>query len=1426
MKVTRQNRYGLLVAVVLVLLSLAFSPLFFEPGLNRAEPMGAYLNGAFPEAVPIGFSQEDVGYGIVNAFPNLTFVDPVDMLEIPGRDEFLVLGLQGQLWKFSKDAGTSSKRMLLDISDNVVNYADGGMLGMVLHPEYGQNGSPNSEYIYMFYRYTPVQGTDRTTSAVNGYMRLSRFELPVGANAINPSSEQVLINVFDRHDWHNGGDMFFGPNDGFLYLVVGDEGAANDSYNVTQQIDKWLFGGVLRIDVDKRGGAISHPIRKQPLNAGTPPAGWPDSFTQDYFIPNDNPWQDTRGGILEEFYAIGTRSPHRMTLDAETGDIWIGDIGQGAKEEVSVVRKGDNLQWPYREGDQNGPAAKPDPLIGNDRPPIHAYGRTTGRSVIGGLVYRGNRYPELQGKYIFGDHETQDIWTLTKTGENSGNVHYLLNVPVEGVGSKDGISSFFVDSDGFLYVLDLYGTAQDGGVIHKLVRNGSSQEPPNRLSELNVFSDLEALTPIPGIVPYDVNVPLWSDGATKRRWIALPNDGTHNSPSEQIGFDREDNWSFPPGTVAIKHFDLPLDANDVSKSVKLETRFLIFTENGEAYGVTYKWNEQQTDAFLVGIDEAPSETYQVKREDGSTVDQTWNFPSRSQCIQCHNSNAGYALGLKTRQLNKNFNYPSTGIVSNQLETWNHLNMFGQAIDGYTKLPASAGLNTTDTSDEMKVRSYLDANCAFCHRPNGVEGAFDGRAGTALYDQALINADVVSRASVPGHQIVRPQDALSSALYVRDASSGSDKMPPIGRNLTDETYLETLIGWIDGLDANGPESIEAGTYTLQARHSNKYLAVRNASTASDAQAVQVSDNSGEATTWIIEGMGNKKYRITASHSGMALSARDLRAGQGAEIIQEPWSGEQQQLWYFEDTDNGYYRIINAYNSLEVDVFGGEVSENVHTILWKPHGGGNQQWKLVPAGPAEALGTIGEMGKARANHTWSTVNLRNSYENPVVITGGASFAGTNAATVRVRNRTANSFEVRIDEWECQDEWHLYEDIPYMVVEAGIHELPNGKILQAGNIEGVTQNWYTQSFDRSFEELPLVFGQCVTENEPEAVSVSFDERYVSQTQLRFRLKEQEQTGGSHAPETVSWLAVEPGSFAENGTMSDFEAGNTGRQVNHDWYTLNFGQTYDTSVVFIGGIGSEYGGDTKALRFRNLSNGSVQVFVEEETCRDTERQHTKEEVHYLCFNEPGDIQGKTIEQTSSGVALKSQITDRNFYFTDVASEKESHLVQIQWTVSADSDILSYEVERSVDGHHFALVSDQPASRADEQVRYHVDDPNPVAGRSEYRVVAVTVTDERLYSQSIPVSFDVKGNQVMVYPNPTVSSRPLTADIVRSDTSPETLQIRIYSADGREVLAREKLMDSAQSFEQFDLSELTSGVYILRVEGRGWAQSKRFIVE
>src|SRR5690606_20090185 len=201
---------------------------------------------------------------------------------------------------FDSGAVGSQKVRFLDRRANTWGYWDAGMMSMVFHPDFGKPGNPNRGYVYVFYQYVP-QKYANPSPGYSSYMRLSRFTVPDGQVAADPASEFVMIQQYDRHNWHNGGQMFFGP-EGFLHVVIGDEGDANDSLGVCQKIDDRLFSGILRIDVDN-DPSRSHPIRRQPRQISMP-SGWQPSFTQGYSIPNDNPWQDPSGGVLEEFWKI------------------------------------------------------------------------------------------------------------------------------------------------------------------------------------------------------------------------------------------------------------------------------------------------------------------------------------------------------------------------------------------------------------------------------------------------------------------------------------------------------------------------------------------------------------------------------------------------------------------------------------------------------------------------------------------------------------------------------------------------------------------------------------------------------------------------------------------------------------------------------------------------------------------------------------------------------------------------------------------------------------------------------------------------------------------------------------------------------------------------------------------------------------------
>ncbi|HKO93803.1 MAG TPA: hypothetical protein VJU61_21765, partial [Polyangiaceae bacterium] len=194
---------------------------------------------------------------------------------------------------------------------------------------------------------------------------------------------------------------------------------------------------------------------------------------------------------------------------------------------------------------------------------------------------------------------------------------------------------------------------------------------PLLLSETGAFQNLARLEPAAGIVPYDLQAPLWSDGAYKRRWLALPELGA-------VGVSEDQPWTFPEGTVFVKHFEIAEDESQPDERRRLETRLLIAARGGSYYGVTYKWNPAQTDAELVTISE--TELLSIVDADGQPREQQYFYPGPRDCFSCHSSNAGYVLGPRTRQLNREFEYrPGTPAI-NQLVAWSGWQFLDRTFD--------------------------------------------------------------------------------------------------------------------------------------------------------------------------------------------------------------------------------------------------------------------------------------------------------------------------------------------------------------------------------------------------------------------------------------------------------------------------------------------------------------------------------------------------------------------------------------------------------------------------------------------------------------------------------------------------------------------------------------------------------------------------
>ncbi len=305
---------------------------------------------------------------------------------------------------------------------------------------------------------------------------------------------------------------------------------------------------------------------------------------------------------------------------------------------------------------------------------------------------------------------------------------------------------------------------------------------PRLLSATGAFRDVRTLTPADGLIPFTVNSPLWSDGAVKTRWMAVPNDGPPYVPNEQISFTPVGEWSFPNGTVFVKHFELTVN-EATGERKRQETRLLVRKSDGGVYGVTYKWRADNSDADLLA--DGLEENVTITAADGATRVQRYSYPSRADCLFCHNQPANYVLGPKTHQLNGDFTYPATGRTDNQLRTLNHLGLLNPAQDekSFATYLRSVSVASTTAPVQTRMRSWIDANCSHCHRPGGFGPGYDGRFYTPLRKQNLIN------------DYVKFRDLAGSLLYQRDNSLNEFKMPPVAKNVIHETAMETLRQWI-------------------------------------------------------------------------------------------------------------------------------------------------------------------------------------------------------------------------------------------------------------------------------------------------------------------------------------------------------------------------------------------------------------------------------------------------------------------------------------------------------------------------------------------------------------------------------------------------------------------------------------------------------
>ncbi len=767
---------------------------------------------------------------VANAFPGIGFNTPHDLAILPGTRALIVTEADGRI-QVIEDTLAPAKTLFLDITNRVFN--DGNeqaMKGVAVHPQW-----PAQPYIFVTYNINVEDG-------LNSGVRLMRFTTTTSPPyTANPASEIVLIEQdCDNNGFvvHTIGTPEFGA-DGYLYVGFGDESESQvDDQNNSQHIDRNVWSGVIRIDVDKKPGNLDpnpDPSAVDPETGALPPGqltggdlkvtrlagGGATSGPAHYKIPIDNPFvHSTLGGpwngsfngrtytaggapgqvlgaVRNEFYNVGTRNPWQIYPIDDNADnivdvVAVGDVGNGALEEITFAQAGANLGWGWLEGNQGGVRAGQTlnnanqgaaTLKAPDWQYPHGGGSFSGNSVTCGFLYRGSAHPQLTGKLIAADFSSGNIWSIERTA----------GAPViERIAGENSITALCFDptTEGILFA------DRDGG-IRRLVTGSDSGDFPPTLSSTGFFADLSDLSPNPGAVAYDVNLRFWSDNADKSRWFLIKNT------TDEVGFSPTGNWTFPSGMIWVKHFDFELTPGNPATKRRLETRFLVKNDLG-AYGVTYRWNhildgQPQTEAFLVGP--AGADLVLPVDHDANPVtpatNQTWRFPARSECMTCHNEPSGRALSFNTRQLNRDGSLAGTS--GNFLTLLASAAYLDQDPGPPSALQRHIRPDETAYSLEARVRSWLDVNCAYCHLGAGSTAppSWDGRLHRTLDQTNLINGFTLEAPLDPADRLIVPGQVDDSIIRHRMAGTGGyTRMPPLATSVVDAEAVQLIEDYIN------------------------------------------------------------------------------------------------------------------------------------------------------------------------------------------------------------------------------------------------------------------------------------------------------------------------------------------------------------------------------------------------------------------------------------------------------------------------------------------------------------------------------------------------------------------------------------------------------------------------------------------------------
>lgn len=693
-----------------------------------------------------GFPEPPPPLKLVEAYPSLEIPKLIALNRVPGTDWLLAVdhkndwGGPGRVYQFQESSEPKFAELAMFLERPEIIY------GFAFDPKFESN-----RFVYV-----GCNGRSETLDEVATKVIRLRVDGD-GPFVCDPESAVVVIEW--KSNGHNGGDLAFG-NDGMLYVSTGD-GTSDSDVDRNGQNLSTLNGGIIRIDVDGVAG------------------------DQQYRIPPDNPFLDVPGA-RGELWAYGLRNPWRLSYDGPSGQLWTGNNGQDLWESVYLIEKGANYGWsivesnhPFHVNQDSGPTPISKATV--------EHHHSEARSLTGGHVYRGSRFPWLVGAYVYGDYSTGNVWGVRHDSESVVWTQHLAR-------STAQISGFAVDSGGELLVADHAGKIfrfEVNNVAHDI-------EFPKLLSQTGLFEDLESEEMLDGVHEYYVNSPLWSDGAIKRRWLAVPE-------GETIGFKEQGAWEFPNDTVLVKSFSFQ---DKKGRSRRVETR-LMTRRGGEWYGYSYRWNETQDDAELIEAG-GNDEVLDWVVDSGEELTVRWQYPSRSECMVCHSRAAGFVLGLSTEQLNRSMAC-AENVGAEDVGAGEGVSQIGSlhskgllrdvpAEQDFTELARLADPYDSTADLEPRVRSYFHVNCATCHINAGggnskiVLDAFTEPGEMMLLDQPPLHTSL----EIKGASLIAPEEPARSVLLARMARRGPSQMPPLATGRVDKRAVKLVEDWIESL----------------------------------------------------------------------------------------------------------------------------------------------------------------------------------------------------------------------------------------------------------------------------------------------------------------------------------------------------------------------------------------------------------------------------------------------------------------------------------------------------------------------------------------------------------------------------------------------------------------------------------------------------